>query len=109
MLGRETFSLHLLSGVPLHRIAAIMFAVSFSAGVLQAQSDTLPPRLTGLFPNPTTVNVTNADQIVTFVMHVVDDLSGVDSTSESRLAVTLNSVSGNHVAFGLASMQPGLV
>ena len=76
---------------------------------MQAESDTLPPRLAGLSRDLATVDATGSNQVVTFELRVRDDLSGVDSTSESRLAITLTNVSGNQVAFGLASVQSGVI
>ena len=100
MSGRE---------MPLGGIARIVCAVFVASGILQAESDTLPPRLAGLSRDLATVDATGSNQVVTFELRVRDDLSGVDSTSESRLGITLTNVSGNQVAFGLASVQSGVI
>src|SRR3989442_7817820 len=97
------------SVVPHRSTAWIVFAVLVSAGTLRAQSDTQPPRLTGLTLDPGTVEVTNSSQIVTLQLHLQDDLSGVDSTSGNRVGVTLTSPSGNQVVSGLSQPQGGVI
>ena len=93
------------SGVRSRSTAWIIFALLVSAGALQAQSDTQPPRLLALTIKPGNVEVTNSGQIVTVQLHLQDDLSGIDSTSASRVGVTLTSPSGNQVVSGLSQPQ----
>src|SRR5213594_568573 len=72
--------LHLFSRVRLRGIALFVFAVCFT-GILQAQSDTQPPQLLSLSVSPATVDVTASDQVVTFIAHITDNLSGVSFAS----------------------------
>src|SRR5437867_4984709 len=89
--------------------AWIILALLASAGTLQAQSDTQPPRLISLTLDLGNVEVTNVNQIVTLQLHLQDDLSGIDSTSANRVGVTLTSASGNQVVSGLSQTQGGVI
>jgi len=109
-MSRENRASDVPFSVVLHRSTAwIIFAVLVSAGTLQAQSDTQPPRLIGLTLDPGTVEVTNSSQTVTLQLHLQDDLSGIDSRSGNRVGVTLTSPSGNQVVSGLSQPQGGVI
>src|SRR2546425_2020676 len=109
-MSRENRASDVPFSVVLRRSTAwIIFALLVSAGTLQAQSDTQPPRLTGLTLDPGNVNVTNSSQIVTLQLHLLDDLSGIDGTSANRVGVTLTSASGNQVVSGLSQPQSGVI
>src|SRR2546428_10728851 len=109
-MSRENRASDVPFSVVLRRSTAwIIFALLVSAGTLQAQSDTQPPRLTALTLDPGSVNVTNSSQIVTLQLHLLDDLSGIDSTSANRVGVTLTSASGNQVVSGLSQTQGGVI
>ena len=66
-----------------------------------AQSDVLPPQLVGLSINPSSVDVTNADQTVTFTVHVTDDLSGVTVVSVTLTGPNGQQAVGFRSGFGL--------
>jgi hypothetical protein len=80
-----------------------------ATGRVEAQSDRLPPRLVGLTISPAAVDVTNASQVVTFALHLQDDLSGVDTTSVNRVSIVLTSPSGNQSTQSAVAVQPGVI
>src|SRR6266567_1537117 len=64
-MSRENRASDVPFSVVLHRSTAwIIFAVLVSAGTLQAQSDTQPPRLIGLTLDPGTVTSPSGNQVV---------------------------------------------
>jgi hypothetical protein len=92
------------------RSTVLVIAIaSFTAASLVAQSDTTPPKLLDLTFSPSTVDVTAAAQTITFSLHITDDLSGIDTTSGNRIAVTLISPSANQFVTGFASALAGIV
>jgi hypothetical protein len=74
-----------------------------------AQSDTERPQLHNLSFTPSTVNVTSAEQTVTFTLHVTDNLSGIDFTSATRLRVRLRSPSRTQTVNGAVSSRAGVI
>src|SRR5215831_5248111 len=109
MAGRKPASYSVVVFVmSIQRLAfVIMFIVACST-ILQAQSDTQPPHLSGVAMNVSNVDVTSSSQVVTFTLAIQDDLSGIDSISPNGVAVTLSSPSNSQVAVGLAVPQSGV-
>ena len=73
----------------IHAALLMLVVCGVAATNASAQSDTLPPQLTGVSIAPSNVDVTSAGATITISLTVTDDLAGIDLSTSNRLQLVI--------------------